>query len=160
LRTQAIVAIRNCRISLAIVCKSRRGYQTHLTASEGIGGFQLVVSKSQLCVPNPTGSLGWRRGCSTGTTAMARASARARGREVDGGARRRVPNDRRQQVGPGNGCVPVDLIHWNPVNQIRHWRFVAVGQARDREIFGQPAERLRLRPSCLLPPRRRSQKSA
>ena len=39
------------------------------------------------------------------------------------------------------------------VNQIRHWRFVeelAVGQGSDREIFGQSAERLRLRPSGLL----------
>ena len=40
------------------------------------------------------------------------------------------------------------------VNQIRHWRFVeelGVGQGRGREILGQSAECLRLRPSGLLP---------
>ena len=44
------------------------------------------------------------------------------------------------------------------VNQIRHWRFVertGVRQGRDREIFGQSAERLRLRPSGLLSARDR-----
>ena len=45
---RAIVAIRDCRISFAIVCKSRRGYQTHLSASGCIGTFQLVVRRIEI----------------------------------------------------------------------------------------------------------------
>ena len=40
------------------------------------------------------------------------------------------------------------------VNKIRHWRFseaLGLGQGRDGEILRQPAKRLRLRPSGLLP---------